>query len=194
LYSTKNDHRSYAWSADGYKYESGTSERFGEWLTSEAEEEEEREQAFWETGDVIGCGYNNSTGEIFYTKNGVLIGVGHTEVRAGLYPVVALAGPRAKVYANFGQMPFLFTFSFVTFRPPRKHIRLSPLARHFRRCVQGQAGLRFLIETAHTDAEIPQSRSEDDFEDRFKRAIPTNLASPRARSYFQSRPRNKSDA
>jgi hypothetical protein len=67
------------------------------------------------TGDVIGCGYNNITKEIFFTKNGCLVGVAFENVSlpsTGMFATVGLAGPGERVALNFGQTPFAFSFDF----------------------------------------------------------------------------------
>lgn len=87
-------------------------------------------ELYFNTGDVIGCGYNDVKSEIFYTKNGKfmgmhdgshflaipltlsrMLGVGHQSVSIDsgpLYALISLAGPQEKIFANFGQAPFLW--------------------------------------------------------------------------------------
>jgi len=66
-------HRSYSWCGDGCKYEGGTASPFG--ASEELDDGDEGGPAsLWSSGDVIGCGYNSITSEIFYTRNGYFVG------------------------------------------------------------------------------------------------------------------------
>ncbi|KAJ0159277.1 Ran-binding protein 9 [Colletotrichum tanaceti] len=60
--------------------------------------------------DVIGCGVNFRTGEVFFTKNGVHLGTAFREVgkACSLYPTVGLKKSGEHVRVNFGQTPFFF--------------------------------------------------------------------------------------
>ncbi|KAK4539730.1 hypothetical protein LTR36_010383 [Oleoguttula mirabilis] len=59
--------------------------------------------------DTIGCGVNFRTGNAFFTKNGVYLGVAFTAVRShGLYPSIGIKKPGEHLRINFGRTPFVF--------------------------------------------------------------------------------------
>lgn len=60
------------------------------------------------TGDVIGCAINFASGECFYTKNGVHLGVAFTGLSGALYPSIGLRTIGEQVRVNFGAEPFVF--------------------------------------------------------------------------------------
>ena len=65
-------------------------------------------QAF-STGDVIGCGFDWVTGEVYFTLNGVHQGVAFYNLpRMNLYPGVCISGYDGKIKANFGQEAFRY--------------------------------------------------------------------------------------
>jgi hypothetical protein len=61
-------------------------------------------------GDVIGCGINFSSGQAFFTKNGVNLGCAFREIRNPRpFPSIGMKKHTgAWVSVNFGQRPFLF--------------------------------------------------------------------------------------
>lgn len=67
---------------------------------------------FFNTGDVVGCGVNFYTGEVFFAKNGRSLGPAFSGLPrdAVLYPTVSLHSPGEQVSFNFGVSgePFRF--------------------------------------------------------------------------------------
>lgn len=64
------------------------------------------------TGDVIGCAINFASGECFYTKNGVHLGVAFTGLTGDLYPSIGLKTIGEQVRVNFGAQPFVFDIDY----------------------------------------------------------------------------------
>ncbi|KAK3827009.1 MAG: hypothetical protein J3R72DRAFT_374333 [Linnemannia gamsii] len=60
------------------------------------------------TGDVIGCGINFRDMTLFYTKNGIYLGVAFRNLKGQLYPTVGMRTSGEIVEANFGQRDFVF--------------------------------------------------------------------------------------
>ena len=55
------------------------------------------------SGDTIGCGLLSDRREIFFTKNGNLIGVAFSDVKATLYPTVGLHSPGGRAADEAGR-------------------------------------------------------------------------------------------
>jgi len=68
--------------------------------------------AYQDSGIIIGCGYNFSTREIFFTHNGLMIGVAFVipnPLEVGeIFPCVGMSTPRSLWRVNLGQRPFAF--------------------------------------------------------------------------------------
>ncbi|KAF9437753.1 hypothetical protein BGZ76_011283 [Entomortierella beljakovae] len=60
------------------------------------------------TGDVIGCGVNFRDMSLFYTKNGVHLGVAFRNLKGTLYPTIGMRTVGEIIEANFGQRDFVF--------------------------------------------------------------------------------------
>jgi hypothetical protein len=58
-------------------------------------------------GDVIGCGINFSKNTVFYTKNGLPLGIAFQDVRGVLYPCIGMKSGES-VQTNFGNDEFRF--------------------------------------------------------------------------------------
>ncbi len=61
-------------------------------------------------GDIVGCGWNIRSGELYFTKNGEYLGSAFDSVQGRFYPVIWLEAEHVKVEVNFGQEPFVFAF------------------------------------------------------------------------------------
>ncbi|KAK4895336.1 hypothetical protein LTR27_006679 [Elasticomyces elasticus] len=63
------------------------------------------------SNDVIGCGVNFRTGEAFFTRNGVYLGVAFSGIKsekAQYYPSVGMKKPGEHLRINLGRTPFVF--------------------------------------------------------------------------------------
>ncbi|XP_047307102.1 ran-binding protein M homolog isoform X2 [Impatiens glandulifera] len=59
-------------------------------------------------GDTVGSGINYATKELFFTKNGVVVGSVHKDVMSPLFPTVAVHSLNEEITVNFGKQPFVF--------------------------------------------------------------------------------------
>ncbi|CAG8836550.1 24568_t:CDS:2, partial [Gigaspora margarita] len=61
------------------------------------------------TGETVGCGINFFDNEIFFTKNGILLGkMVLFKLEKKIYPTCGMASPNECVFVNFGTDPFIF--------------------------------------------------------------------------------------
>ncbi|CAI2191043.1 5386_t:CDS:2, partial [Funneliformis geosporum] len=61
------------------------------------------------TGDTIGCCLNFRNYTVFYTRNGVNLGIIFRNLKNALYPCVGIWSPGGTVGANFGYKKFKYT-------------------------------------------------------------------------------------
>ncbi|CAI2177082.1 2127_t:CDS:2, partial [Funneliformis geosporum] len=61
------------------------------------------------TGDTIGCSLNIRNNTVFYTRNGVNLGIAFRDLKNALYPCVGILSPGGTVGANFGYRKFKYT-------------------------------------------------------------------------------------
>ncbi|KAI0134757.1 SPRY domain-containing protein [Xylariales sp. AK1849] len=60
------------------------------------------------TGDTIGCGVNFRTGNAFFTKNGIDLGIAFPHITGKMYPVIGMKRTGEHIRVNFGQTPFVY--------------------------------------------------------------------------------------
>ncbi|ORX91362.1 hypothetical protein K493DRAFT_156581, partial [Basidiobolus meristosporus CBS 931.73] len=58
-------------------------------------------------GDIVGCGYDRTTGSVFFTRNGVHLGIARQGMWHLVFPTLGADGD-AKVRVNFGETPFKY--------------------------------------------------------------------------------------
>ncbi|KAK1436471.1 hypothetical protein QVD17_02251 [Tagetes erecta] len=62
----------------------------------------------YSTGDTVGAGINYASQELFFTKNGQVVGTVEKDVKGRFYPTIAVHSQNEEVSVNFGEDPFLF--------------------------------------------------------------------------------------
>ncbi|RIB22775.1 concanavalin A-like lectin/glucanase domain-containing protein, partial [Gigaspora rosea] len=60
------------------------------------------------TGDTIGCCLNFKNNTVFYTKNGINLGIAFRNLKGTLYPCVALWSKGQAIEVNFGSRKFKY--------------------------------------------------------------------------------------
>ncbi|RIB20716.1 concanavalin A-like lectin/glucanase domain-containing protein [Gigaspora rosea] len=60
------------------------------------------------TGDIIGCCLNFKNNTVFYTKNGINLGIAFRNLKGTLYPCVGLGSQGGSIEVNFGSRKFKF--------------------------------------------------------------------------------------
>ncbi|KAF0496902.1 SPRY-domain-containing protein [Gigaspora margarita] len=60
------------------------------------------------TGDTIGCCLNFKNNTVFYTKNGISLGIAFRNLKGTLYPCVGLRSQGGSIEVNFGSRKFKF--------------------------------------------------------------------------------------
>ncbi|CAG8649205.1 1592_t:CDS:2 [Funneliformis caledonium] len=64
------------------------------------------------TGDIIGCCLNLKNNMIFYTKNGVQLGIAFQDLKDFLYPCVGMFSQDGFIEVNFGHKKFKYAAMF----------------------------------------------------------------------------------
>ncbi|CAG8760669.1 11303_t:CDS:2, partial [Funneliformis caledonium] len=60
------------------------------------------------TGDIIGCCINFRNSTVFYTRNGMNLGIAFRDLKKALYPCVGMLSPGGSIGANFGYRKFKY--------------------------------------------------------------------------------------
>ncbi|KAF0517968.1 SPRY-domain-containing protein [Gigaspora margarita] len=78
---------------DGYSFCSGDYNHYG---------------PLFSTGDTIGCCLNFKNNTVFFTKNGINLGIAFRNLKGILYPCVGLRSQGGSIEVNFGSRKFKF--------------------------------------------------------------------------------------
>ncbi|KAL8765647.1 MAG: hypothetical protein Q9209_007327 [Squamulea sp. 1 TL-2023] len=62
----------------------------------------------YHANDTVGCGINRQTGKVFFTKNGVYLGIAFRNVTGILYPMIGFGEKEAEAHVNFGASTFVY--------------------------------------------------------------------------------------
>ncbi|KAL8754211.1 MAG: hypothetical protein Q9199_004499 [Rusavskia elegans] len=65
----------------------------------------------YHANDTVGCGINRETGKVFFTKNGVYLGIAFRNVTGILYPMIGFGEKEAEALVNFGAKPFQYNIN-----------------------------------------------------------------------------------
>ncbi|CAG8690807.1 7701_t:CDS:2, partial [Funneliformis mosseae] len=63
----------------------------------------------FKTGDTIGCCLNFRNNKVFYTINGVNLGIAFRYLKSSLYPCVKIESQDGEIKVNFGHKKFKYT-------------------------------------------------------------------------------------
>ncbi|KAL8777571.1 MAG: hypothetical protein Q9213_007807 [Squamulea squamosa] len=65
----------------------------------------------YHANDTVGCGINRQTGKMFFTKNGVYLGIAFRNVTGILYPMIGFGEKEAEAHVNFGASNFVYNIN-----------------------------------------------------------------------------------
>jgi len=77
----------------------------------------------WNQNSVVGCGYDQSAGDIFFTLNGKHLGVAFHNAFGEYLPCVGMRSKGAKVLINFGKEQFKYCLSDFKTYNMKEHLR-----------------------------------------------------------------------